>query len=174
MPARRGPALLLQDSSRDPRARRAARANRNGGIESCFARSTRTGRTVRKRTPASTRWHRPRSSSMNAPDAIALPDRVQHRSAARAADDTTKDRIDAVQVRLRGMRNEILAASGVRSGERHAHGARFIAHGIDLVANRESRAAPAVTAGIPVLHDEVRHHTMPARAVEIAAIHEVD
>src|SRR6266566_9903362 len=64
MPARRGPALLLQDSSRDPRARRAARANRNGGIESCFARSSRTGRTVRKRTPASTRWHRPSSSSM--------------------------------------------------------------------------------------------------------------
>src|ERR1700752_1911413 len=113
-------------------------------------------------------------SSMDTPDPIPLPDRIQHRGTARSANDATKDRVDPVQVRLRGMRDEVLAASGVRSREGHAHGPGLVTHRIDLVANREPGAAPAVTAGIPVLHDKVRHHPMPARAVEIPAIHEVD
>src|ERR1041384_1903310 len=143
MPARRGPALLLRDSSRGPRVRRGARANRSGGIESCFGRSSRTAPTpgTGSRSKGAAK---PTASSMNTPDSIPLPDRVQHGSPVCPADDPTKDRVDAVQVRLRGMRDEVLAASGVRSGERHAHGSGLVAHGIDLVTNREPGTAPAV------------------------------
>src|SRR6266545_2582529 len=110
---------------------------------------------------------------MYAPDAIALPDRVQHSSAA-STDHTTKDRVDAIQVRLRGMRNEILAAAGIGSRERHADGARLITDGVDLIADRETGPAPTVAPRITVLHHEVRHHAMPTRAVEKATVDQVD
>src|ERR1700730_4118025 len=108
-------------------------------------------------------------SSMNAPDAVALADRVEDED---AGDDAPEDRVSPVEVRLRGMRDEILAAPGVRTRERHADPAGLVAYGIDLVAQHESRPTPAVAARIAVLHDEVRHHAMPPRSVEIAALHE--
>src|SRR6266566_6430537 len=113
---------------------------------------------------------------MNGPDALALPDRIQYgRTApAPARDHAAKDRVDAVQVRLRRMRDEILAAAGVGTRERHADRADIVAHGIDLIADREPWPAPSITPGIAVLHDEVRHHPMPARPVEIAASHEIE
>src|SRR6266550_1028530 len=115
-----------------------------------------------------------RPSSMNTPDAIAHPDRVQHRRAGASAGDTGEDGVDAIEVRLGGMGDEVLAPSGVGTGERHPDGPRFVANRIDLVADREPGPAPAVAPRIPVLHDEVRDHPMPARAVEIAAVDEVD
>src|SRR5258706_8324374 len=111
---------------------------------------------------------------MNTPDAIAHPDRVQHCRAGPSADHTSKNCVDAIEVRLGGMGDEVLAPSGVGTGERHPDRARFVPNTIDLVADREPVPAPALAPRIPVLHDEVRHLAMPARAVEIAAIDEVD
>src|SRR5215510_13259773 len=103
---------------------------------------------------------------MNTPDAVALTDRVQYGG---TSDHPAEDRIDAVEVRLRRMRDEILAPSGVRSRQRHAHRSGLVAHGVDLVADREAGAAPAVAARIAVLHDEVRDDAMPPRPIEIAS-----
>src|SRR2546425_8597997 len=110
---------------------------------------------------------------MNAPDAIAHPDRVEHGRATRAGY-ATKYCVNAVQVGLRGVRDEVLRASRVGARERHPHGARFVADGIDLVADGETGPAPAVPPRIPVLHHEVRHDAMPAGAVEITPVDEVD
>src|SRR5258708_26113646 len=107
---------------------------------------------------------------MNTPDAIAHPDRVQDGSAGPSADDTGEDGVDAIEVRLGGMGDEVLAPSGIGTGERHPDGARFVPNRIDLVADREPGPAPAVAPRIPVLHDEVRHHPMPAGAVKIVAV----
>src|SRR5258706_15237007 len=107
-----------------------------------------------------------RQSSMDSPDAIALPDRVQHGSPA-LPDDNSKDRVYPVEVRLGGMGNEILAPSGVGARESHTDDAQLIADGVDLVADREPGPAPPVAGRITVLHDEVRDHPMPARALEV-------
>src|SRR5690349_19183334 len=105
---------------------------------------------------------------MNAPNPLPLPDRIQDRRSA-PTHHPAKDRVDAVQVRLCRLRDEILAAARVRPGERDPHRPDVVAHGIDLIANREPWPAPAIASGIAVLHDEVRYHAMPARPVEIAA-----
>src|SRR6185295_3396259 len=99
---------------------------------------------------------------MNAPDAITLPDRIEYRN---TGGDATKYRVRPIQMRLRRMRYEILAAAGVGTGQCHADDTDIVAHRIDFIAQHESRAAPAVAARIAVLHDEVRDHAMPARAV---------
>src|SRR5436190_11475646 len=109
---------------------------------------------------------------MNGPDTLALPDRIQYGRPA-PANYAAKDRVDAVQVRLRRMRDEILAAAGVGTRERHADRADVVTHGIDLIADREPWPAPPIATGVAVLHDEVRHYPMPARPVEIAARHEI-
>src|SRR2546425_602500 len=108
---------------------------------------------------------------MNGPDAVAHTDRVQH---LRATDDAPKDRVNAVEVRLRGVRDEILAPAGVGAGERHADGANVVPHGIDLVAEVEPRpgATPAVSARVAVLDHEIRDDAMPARAIEEAPVDE--
>src|SRR2546425_6045617 len=64
------------------------------------------------------------------------------------------------------MRNEILAATGIGSRESDAYRPGLVPHGIDLVAEHESRAAPSVAAWIAILHHEIGNHAMPARAVE--------
>src|SRR5467141_1940198 len=110
---------------------------------------------------------------MDTPDAIAHPDRVEH-GRATSAGYATKYCVNAVEVGLRGVRDEVLRASRVRARERHPHGARLVADGIDLVADCETGPAPAVTPRIPGLHHDVRHHAMPARAVEVAPVDEVD
>src|ERR1041385_8915325 len=156
MPARHGRALLLPDSSRDRRARRVARASQSGGTESCSGRSSRIVRAVMKPglapIPAGTATT---ASSMNAPDPIAHPDRVQDVGTTHHA---PKDRVDAVEVRLRGMRDEILAAARCGTGERHADGAHAVADRIDFVAEHEPRpgSPPAIAARIAVLYDKVR------------------
>src|SRR6266568_4349292 len=108
---------------------------------------------------------------MDTPNPITHPDRIQHID---TPDDSPKDRVDAVQVRLRGMRDEVLAAAGVGTGERHADGAHVVPHRIDFVAEHEPRprSTPSVTPRIAVLYDEVRHDAMPAHAVEEAPLDE--
>src|SRR6266576_4514483 len=101
---------------------------------------------------------------MNAPDAIALPDRVQDGG---AANDTAKDRVDPVQVRLRRMGDEVLAASRIGSRESHADGSDGVADRVDFVPNREARSAPTIAAWIAVLDHEIRNDAVPACAVEI-------
>src|SRR5580765_1430944 len=108
---------------------------------------------------------------MNAPDAITLPDRVEYRN---AGGDTTEYRVRPVQMRLRRMRNEVLAAAGVGPGQCHPDDPDIVAHRIDFIAQHESGATPAVATRIAVLHDEIRDHAMPARAVEVAALDEIE
>ena len=77
-------------------------------------------------------------------------------------------RVARVEVRLRRVRDEELAAAGVLPVERHADGAAQIRPLVDLVANRVARPALAVAARIAVLHDEVGHDAVDRDAVEEA------
>src|SRR6266704_1674567 len=106
---------------------------------------------------------------MNAPNPISLTDPVQDSAATNHA---AKDRIGAVEMGLRWMRNEILAATGIGARESHAYHTNLVPHGIDLVAEHEPRPAPSVAAWIAILHHEIGNHAMPARAVEEPPLHE--
>ena len=65
-----------------------------------------------------------------------------------------------VEVRLRRVRDEELAAAGVRPVERHADGSAQVGPLVELVANRVAGSAFAVAARIAGLDHEVGHHAM--------------
>src|SRR5207249_5738307 len=73
---------------------------------------------------------------MNAPDAVTLRDGAEH---VEAGDHPPEHRVDAVEVRLRRVRDEELAAARVRPGKRHPHGTRVVTDGIHLVPQDETR-----------------------------------
>src|SRR5881409_3943231 len=102
---------------------------------------------------------------MHTPDAIPHPNRIQH---IRATHYASKNCVDAVQVRLGGMGDEVLTPAGVRTRQRHPDRADVVTHGIDLVAEHEPcpRTAPAVPARVAVLDHEIRDDAMPPRAIE--------
>src|SRR5256712_14143349 len=102
---------------------------------------------------------------MNAPDAVTLRDGAEH---VEPGDQPPEHRVDAVEVRLRRVRDEELAAARVRPGKRYPHGTRVVTDGIHLVSQHETRPAPAVAPGIAVLHDEVGHDPVPAGSVKVA------
>ena len=66
-------------------------------------------------------------------------------------------RIAAVEVRLRGMGDEELAAAGVGPVERHADRATQVRPHIDLVADAVAGAPFTVAPRVPVLHHEIRN-----------------
>src|SRR5437667_159443 len=101
-------------------------------------------------------------SPMDAPDAIALGDGAQH---GKPRDQPTEYGVAAVQVRLRRMGDEELAAARIGPGKRHTHGTHVVTHGIHLVPEHEARPSPPITPRIAVLYDEVGHDPAPARAI---------
>src|SRR5258707_5463965 len=69
----------------------------------------------------------------------------------------SEDRVPAIEVGLRRVRDEELGASSVGAGEGHAEGAACVLLEIDLVADGVARAAFLIVARVASLHDEVRH-----------------
>ena len=86
----------------------------------------------------------------------------------------TEHRVARVEVRLRRVGDEPLAAAGVLPVERHPHGSAQVRQLVQLVANRVARAAFAVAARVAALNDEVGHHAMDRDAVEEALVRQVD
>src|SRR5438309_1767568 len=84
---------------------------------------------------------------MDAPNAVPHGDLRQRAQVPRQP---PEDGVDPVEVRLRRMRDEELAAARIRTREGHAQGTRLIALGVHFVAQDEPGTAPAVTAGIAV------------------------
>src|SRR5262245_30536723 len=70
-----------------------------------------------------------------------------------------------IEVWLRRVGDEVLAAARVLPVECHAHGAAEVGALVDLVANRIPGSALAVAARVAVLHDEVGYDTMDGDAV---------
>src|SRR5688500_14816846 len=62
------------------------------------------------------------------------------------------------------MRDEILAAASIGTGQCHAECAAFIPSRIHLVADCVSGSAVAIITRIAILRDEVRHDTVETRA----------
>src|SRR5205823_5596287 len=86
-------------------------------------------------------------SPVDAPNALRLrhaPERREPR------DHPAEHRVRAVEMRLRRVRDEELAAPSVGPRQRHPHGPGFVAYRVELVAQREPRPPPTVTTGIAV------------------------
>src|SRR5207247_515474 len=98
--------------------------------------------------------------------AIALHHALDHVHAARHAGE---DGVATVEMWLRRMRDEPLAAAGVLAGKRHAHHAGLVAQAVVLAADGVARPAGAGAGGITVLDHEVGHHAVHGEPVEVAA-----
>src|SRR6185312_387975 len=77
----------------------------------------------------------------------------------------TENRVMPGQMRLRGKRQEVLAATRVRTRQGHPHSAAGIRQQCELVANRVARTALAIAARITVLCDEAGNHAMESQVV---------
>ena len=85
-----------------------------------------------------------------------------------------EDGVPTVQVRLWRMRDEPLAAAGIRARKRHAECAAAVPVSIDLVTDGMPRSAVAVPSRVAGLNDEIRHDAVEALSVEVLAVGERD
>src|SRR3954465_1313334 len=96
-------------------------------------------------------------------DCIAGLDRVEH--IERFAAELPGDRVIAVEVRLRRVAEEELAAAGVGAARRYPHGSTDEMKRAVLVGQRPAGTAVAVAARVSSLDDEVGHHSMERQTV---------
>src|SRR3982751_1576636 len=85
----------------------------------------------------------------DANNAVSLNDAVEHGLTRRHL---AEDGVAAVEMRLRRMGDEELAAAGVRTGQRHPERPPQIAPAVQLVANGVAGPAVAVAARVAALH----------------------
>src|SRR5215216_3111715 len=71
----------------------------------------------------------------------------------------TEDRVTAIEVRLRRVSDEELAAAHVLARQCHADSARLVTTEIYLVSNLIARPAVLIAARVAALNNEVRHHS---------------
>src|SRR2546423_7932438 len=95
---------------------------------------------------------------------VAARDAVNH---VHAFDHSTEDRVAAVEVWLRRVRDEPLRAARVLARQGHADRAATVRNHIYLAANLVAGAAVAVAARVAALYDEVRHDAVERDAVEV-------
>src|SRR5262245_204487 len=91
-----------------------------------------------------------------------------------SGDDLPEDGVAAVQMRLRRVRDEKLAAAGVLARKSHPDRAANVRPGVDLAADLIAGAAFAVAARVTSLNDEIRHDAVKSEAVEEALARERD
>src|SRR5215475_5192622 len=113
----------------------------------------------------------PALKNLHPPDHIAARDAIDDRQ---SADDLPEDGVAAVQMRLRRMRDEKLAAAGVLARESHPDRAANVRPGVDLAADLIAGAAFAVAARVAPLNDEIRNDAVKSEAVEEALARERD
>src|SRR3954466_5619662 len=99
------------------------------------------------------------------PHHVALAQLLDH---FHAPDHLAEDGVPSLEMRLRTIRDEVLAAAGLLSVERHAHRAAQVRPLVELVAERVARPAFAVAARIAVLQHEPGHDAMNAEPIEKA------
>src|SRR5215510_3793199 len=110
-------------------------------------------------------------NNLHPPDHVAACDAIDD---LQSADDLPEDGVTAVQMWLRRMRDEKLAAAGVLAREGHPDRAANVRPGIDLAADLIAGAAFAVAARVASLNDEIRHDAVKSHAVEKASARERD
>src|SRR5215210_66795 len=93
----------------------------------------------------------------DADNTVSLNDAIQHVATGAKL---PEDGVATVQIRLRRVRDEELAAPGIRAGERHPKCTPVIAMTVHLVPNGMAGPAVPISAWIAALHHEVRHDAM--------------
>src|SRR5262245_42756345 len=107
----------------------------------------------------------PALKNLHLPDHVAARDAVDYRQ---SFDDPPEDGVAAVQMRLRGVRDEKLAAAGVLARKSHPDRAANVRPGVYLASDLIAGAAFAVAARIASLNDEIRNDAVKSEAVEEA------
>ena len=105
----------------------------------------------------------------HAPDDIPLLNPIHD---VQARDDAAEYRVAPIEVRLRRVGDEELAAAGVGPVERHPDSATKVRQLVDLVANREARPSLAVSSRVASLNHEVGDDAMNRQPVEEALTRE--
>src|SRR5215813_9909134 len=109
--------------------------------------------------------------NLHPPDHVAARDAIDD---LHSDDDLPEDSVTAVQMRLRRVRDEKLAAAGVLARESHSDRAANVRPGVDLAADLITGAAFAVAARVASLNDEIRHDAVKSEAVEETLARERD
>src|SRR5829696_571751 len=104
-------------------------------------------------------------------NAVSLYDAIEH---GLTVAKLPEDGVPAIEVRLRRVRHEELAPTGIGAGERHPEGASPVAVWIELVPNGIPRSAVPVPPWVTGLHHEVRHDAVEALSIEIASSGQAD
>src|SRR3990170_1175218 len=110
------------------------------------------------------------SSHRDRENAIALHYCVERRI---PSEHTSEHRVVPVEVWLRRMRDEILAATGVRSGQCHSESTALVAPRIHLIPDGVARTSVSIVAWIAILRDEIRHDTMKPRSPVVTGARQV-
>src|SRR5512141_767609 len=76
--------------------------------------------------------------------------------------------VAAVEVSLRGERDEPLRAARIGAGESHSDGAARVSGRVDLVPDRVTRSAASVPARVAGLDDKVRYDAVNHHLIEEA------
>src|SRR5215470_15432352 len=105
----------------------------------------------------------PALKNLHPPDHLAAHDAIDDRH---SADDLPEDGVTAVQMWLRRMRDEKLAAAGVLARKSHPDRAANVRPGVYLAADLIAGAAFAVAARVASLNDEIRNDAVKSEAVE--------
>src|SRR5262245_9389972 len=113
----------------------------------------------------------PALNNLHPPDHVAACDAIDD---LQSADDLPEDGVTAVQMWLRRMRDEKLAAAGVLAREGHPDCAANVRPGVALAPYLLPGAAFAVAASVASLYDEIRHDAVKSEAVEEALARERD
>src|SRR5215475_9334511 len=113
----------------------------------------------------------PALKNLHPPDHVAARDAIDDRH---SADDLPEDGVTAVQMRLRGVRDEKLAAAGVLARKSHPDRAANVRPGVYLASDLIAGAAFAVAARIASLNNEIRNDAVKSQVVEEALASERD
>src|SRR5215510_8754043 len=109
--------------------------------------------------------------NLHSADHVAACDAIDD---LQSAVDLPEDGVTAVQMWLRRMRDEKLAAAGVLARESHPDSAANVRPGVYFAADLIAGAAFAVAARVASLNDEIRNDAVKSEAVEEALARERD
>src|SRR5215203_2228218 len=112
----------------------------------------------------STRMGMMRLANRDPINAISLKDAIEH---VASGEQLPEHCIPSIEVRLRRVRHEKLAAAGIGTGERHAECSSHVAMGVELVTHGIPRSAVPVAARISRLNHEIRNDAMELLSVEV-------
>src|SRR5262245_11099017 len=113
----------------------------------------------------------PALENLHSPDPVASLNAIDD---PHSVDDPPDDGVSAIQMRLRRVRDEKLAAARVFTRESHPDCPAVVWPGVDLAADLIARAAFAVATRVAALNNEMRRDAVKSQAVEEAFTRERD